>query len=409
MKKYFSFPLFLLIAITGQSQIISVKKAAKDAAVNKTNNNIENGVNSGADKAETGIKSIFKKKKDKSGQTEQDKPTEQPPVKTADGGMAPAGFKAYNNYDFVPGDKILFEDNFRDDQEGEFASHWKLEEGQGVVNKMDDDYIFAITKYYTHLSPLMKTKTYLPAEFTVEFDAWLDAGYDSNNGVYLSFNTGSERIVNITTGHSQIECDFPGGKLSGELPKAIANEAFHNKWHHFAIAVKNKQIKVYCDQYRVLVVPDANFKAYSIGMNGDASENMNMMFKNFRLAAGGGMNMLGKKFTDTKIVTHGINFDYNKASIKPESMGTLSMVVQIMKDNPEIKFEIGGHTDADGEDNYNLKLSQQRAEAVKSMLVKMGIEDSRLSTKGYGETKPLSDNNSPEGKANNRRVEFVKL
>src|SRR4029079_12109552 len=128
-----------------------------------------------------------------------------------------------------------------------------------------------------------------------------------------------------------------------------------------------------------------------------------------RLASGGNMNMIGKKFTESKIVTHGINFDIDKATIKPESMGTLNMIVQVMKDNPDLKFEVDGHTDNSGAAQHNLSLSQQRAAAVKEQLVKMGIDASRLTTKGFGDSKPISDNTSLEVKANNRRVEFVKL
>lgn len=318
--------------------------------------------------------------------------------------------KIYNNFDFVPGEKILFEDDFRADQDGEFAAHWKLEGGQGVVNKMGDDRIFAITKYYTVLSPLMKAKTYLPDEYTVEFDTWLDAGYDSNPGVGLAFKDATgEKKVTIQTSHSAVDCWFPGGKLSGDMPAAIGGDAWHNAWHHIAVAVKDKQLKVYVDQYRVLVVPDDNFKATSLVVLGDASDNTPMLFKNFKLAQGGGMNMLGKKFTDARIVTHGINFDYNKATIKPQSMGTLNGIAQILKDNPGIKFEIGGHTDSDGDDKYNLSLSQQRAEAVKAQLIAMGIDAARLTTKGYGKTKLINNNATPEGKADNRRVEFVKM
>lgn len=318
-------------------------------------------------------------------------------------------FKVYNNYDFVPGNKIIFEDDFRDDQDGEFASHWKLEGGQGVVNQMQDERVFAITKYYSIYSPNIKNKAYLPAQYTIELDTWLDASYDSNEGIYIEFRSGKQKLGTFRTNHAYFVLEFGNEKLQGDLPAAIAGDTYHNKWHHIAIAVKDKQVKVYCDQYRVLVVPDCEFKATNIAVGGNASEGAAMLFKNFRIAEGGAMNMLGKKFTDTKIITHGINFDYNKATIKPESMGTLNMIVQVMKDNPEIKFEVGGHTDADGDDKYNLSLSQQRADAVKNQLVKMGVAANRLTTKGYGESKPIADNNSPEGKANNRRVEFVKI
>ena len=158
----------------------------------------------------------------------------------------------------------------------------------------------------------------------------------------------------------------------------------------------------------MLVVPDTKTDFYSVGFGGIGAEENPIVFKNIRIASGGNMNMIGKKFTESKIITHGINFDVNKATIKPESMGTLNMIVGILKDNPDIKFEVGGHTDTDGADDYNLKLSQQRADAVRDQLIKMGVDASRLTAKGYGETKPISDNNSLEGKANNRRVEFVK-
>jgi outer membrane protein OmpA-like peptidoglycan-associated protein len=121
------------------------------------------------------------------------------------------------------------------------------------------------------------------------------------------------------------------------------------------------------------------------------------------------MNKIGKKFTASKIVTHGITFDIDKADIKPQSMGTLNMIIRIMKNNPVLKFEIEGHTDNTGDAKHNLDLSQQRAESVKSELVSLGIDGSRLTTKGFGDTKPIDSNDTPEGRANNRRVEFVKI
>src|ERR1051326_7795855 len=173
---------------------------------------------------------------------------------------------------------------------------------------------------------------------------------------------------------------------------------------------KGNQIKCYVDQYRVLVMPDlGGAKISKVQVGGIGGTETPLVITNFRIASGGNMNRIGKKFTETKIVTHGINFDIDKATIKPESMGTLNMIVQVMKDNPDIKFEVDGHTDNSGTAPHNMALSQQRADAVKDQLTSMGIDASRLSSKGFGDTKPIGDNNSLEGKANNRRVEFVKM
>ncbi len=113
--------------------------------------------------------------------------------------------------------------------------------------------------------------------------------------------------------------------------------------------------------------------------------------------------------TDGKIIANGIRFDVNKATLKPESMGVINSIYNLMEQHPDLKFSVEGHTDSDGETDFNQQLSEQRAETVKNKLVEMGIATERLSVKGFGETIPIGDNSSPEGKANNRRVEFVKI
>ena len=89
-------------------------------------------------------------------------------------------------------------------------------------------------------------------------------------------------------------------------------------------------------------------------------------------------------------------------------MGEINKIIAILKDHPDLKFEIGGHTDSEGDDAYNLKLSQQRSDAVKAKLVELGVDGSRITTKGFGETKPITSNKTPEARASNRGVELVK-
>jgi outer membrane protein OmpA-like peptidoglycan-associated protein len=159
-----------------------------------------------------------------------------------------------------------------------------------------------------------------------------------------------------------------------------------------------------------LVVPDfGGFVPESFTIEGIGSQEAPLVFKNVRVALGGGMNLIDALNKEGKIVTHGIHFDVNSATVKPESMGTINQIAKLLKNNPELKFEIDGHTDSTGDASKNMTLSQQRAEAVQQLLVSQGVDASRLSAKGYGASKPMASNDTPEGQAQNRRVEFVKL
>jgi len=276
----------------------------------------------------------------------------------------------------------------------------------------------------------MKADHYLTDAFTLEFDFVFKkynkgtAGYGGENadfsrdiGLYFYFKDDGD-VNSVPRFHNDFSFSaifgrkkVTVGNFEKNYPDALLNN-FTETWHHAAIIYKSGVMKVYVDQYRVCVDPNIDNPPLRFAFNNKDGYNNpqnEIIIANVKLANGGGMNMIGKKFTDAKIVTHGINFDVNKALIKPESMGTLNGIVKIMQDNPEIKFEIGGHTDSDGDDNANMKLSQARADAVRSQLIDMGIDGGRLTTKGYGRTKPIGDNATTEGKANNRRVEFVKI
>jgi outer membrane protein OmpA-like peptidoglycan-associated protein len=133
------------------------------------------------------------------------------------------------------------------------------------------------------------------------------------------------------------------------------------------------------------------------------------LLSNIRLATGV-PDTRNKLLKEGRFVTQGILFNSGSDRIKPESYGLLKEIANVLDESPSIRVKIIGHTDSDGDEKSNLLLSQRRAAAVKAALVNnMGIKPERLETDGKGQSKPIADNKTKEGKAQNRRVEFIKL
>ncbi|HET54855.1 MAG TPA: OmpA family protein [Ignavibacteria bacterium] len=112
---------------------------------------------------------------------------------------------------------------------------------------------------------------------------------------------------------------------------------------------------------------------------------------------------------DQKWILVGVNFDFNKATLRSESYPVLFHAVQVLLQNPDMRVEIQGHTDNIGSDDYNMKLGERRAKTVKDYLVARGISADRLSVRSFGESQPIADNKTADGRAINRRVEFKVL
>lgn len=110
-----------------------------------------------------------------------------------------------------------------------------------------------------------------------------------------------------------------------------------------------------------------------------------------------------------KLVLEGVNFDFDKSAIRQEDLDDIDKDVASLESWGNVNIEVAGHTDSRGSDEYNTKLSQRRVEAVRNYLVSKGIAADRLSAKGYGESQPVADNATDEGRFKNRRVELVQM
>lgn len=346
--------------------------------------------------------------------------------------------KAYAKFDFVPGDKVLFDDNFQNESTDEIPSHWVVSRGKIEMTKINGELTMGFLDASPTAYPRMAGNKKLIAtnRYTIEFDyLWrnnsknfvqaINDGNVSDEDIQIIFGTEqelNERSATLGDFNNSLSIqaqgkvtfkNFEGNYKAGKLAESEVKiyEDLCDKWVHVSIAITEKSLKVYLNSERVLNAQIESGKPSTFILYAGSSTYeyaSQAFFKNFRIAEGGA-DPYKTLATDGKFIARGINFDVNKATIKPESMGTLNSIVALMKEKPELKFEIGGHTDSDGDDTSNLKLSQERADAVKAKLISMGIDASRFTAKGYGETKPIGDNKTFEGKAENRRVEFVIL
>ena len=340
--------------------------------------------------------------------------------------------------DFVPGDEIFYDDDLEREKVGEYPMHWDLEDGIAEIAVIDGrKVIYFPDEGFGVIKPLMKTKNYLPDVFTFEFDLYVDkwTGDWEVEGKEHALTTEfySEAMEEYSNGwvgnfvvgmrtHGDHYCSWSwckpnlesGEQVGGDKELGLNPEGgWYNKkdnplvngWNHIAFSFNKRALKVYINGVRVVNIPNAAAPTYlKIRHDWDFA---NQGITNFRLAKGA-VPLYDRLLSEGRFTTYGITFDSGKATIKPESMPEIIRIAKLMQEHPELNFEVQGHCDNTGSDRVNDPLSQQRADAIVKALIDQGIASNRLTAVGKGSHEPIADNSTEEGRARNRRVEFVK-
>ncbi|MGB2697845.1 MAG: OmpA family protein, partial [Candidatus Zixiibacteriota bacterium] len=346
--------------------------------------------------------------------TGEEQPTQVSAVTSVEGEAKPASgavaedMTLYTKYDFIPGDKVMFYDDMKADEEGEFPYRWNLDRGVYEVVRLGKEFWIMATDD-GFIRPKMPDAS-LPLMYTVELEFYDNGPDQSGNYFYIYWvddkgeNIGQFLVYSKDATFLSIKSKTLADKtLSSKLTKGI---------HNMRIMATKRSIKCYVDQERVANVPkveDFNPVGFRLRHRPYKEPKNPTLFRGFRFAEGG--KSMREQLDETgKIVTHGILFDVDSYKIKAESFKTLKEIGQLLQDDSQLRLSIEGHTDSDGPDEHNQTLSQNRANSVRDYLVSTyNINSTRLEAKGWGESKPIDTNDTPEGKANNRRVELIKL
>jgi len=369
------------VASVGHAGLLdSVKKKVTDSATHKA--------------TESADKAMAKPAATESGTAKADDAKKSEPA--ADGGMVSS---VSSKFDFVPGDRVLFADDFTQDELGEFPARWKLLGGTFEVAEMNGE------RWLRSLSAgsvRMKVPPSLPEFWTLEFD-----GYSLEDG-----GNALDVVAQAADGTEVWEAVFPmsGRNLHFASGSIVSDTPFEGEIagrHHIMFMARGTNLKAYVDRDRMASVPDVTEHGTAVQLEIKLQSVNKPMITHVRFAEG---CKPAKDALDTgKLVTYGIRFDTGSDIVLPESAPVLRQVSGYMGQHPDVKLRIVGHTDNVGTAASNLDLSKRRAASVAKILAdQFGVDAGRFTTDGRGDTQAIASNATPEGRAMNRRVEFAK-
>jgi OOP family OmpA-OmpF porin len=435
MKKYLPY-LLVFLALNFSSETHAQFGKLKDKIKQKVDQRADQKTDKAIDKGLDEIEGTTKKKTEtEEGEIKEKKDGDESKTKIETKGP---GIKAYSKYDFVPGDKIVYAEDFSQDVIGEFPLKWNTN-GSGEIVTIEG-FQGKWLKIVAHTMYEAPYATKLPDNYTVEFDLLMDfkesvripdmefvifdkavkSTYGVGTRLYIAPQAGtygSAGSQNTIDRFRLVSYDEKGKEFFRSNDQ-LNGEFYNNKRKpvHVAFWIQKERVRVWINQLKIYDLPKAiapgmTFNAFKMetGSYGADEANYSFYLSNLKVAVAN-PDTRSKLITEGKWSTTGILFDVNSDKIKPTSYGVLKEIATTLKENGDVKVKIIGHTDSDGDDAKNLDLSKRRAAAVKIVLSsEFGIDASRMETDGAGEAKPVGDNKTPEGKATNRRVEFVKL
>jgi OmpA-OmpF porin, OOP family len=309
------------------------------------------------------------------------------------------------DWDFVPGEKLLLFDDFTDMPKGAAPPHWAVRKSAA---KLATNGRLVLTRT-GQLWPNIKT---WPNNFTIEEDIALEKPSEPGERDFFWIFGNAE---DEWSWRAWARChDDPGVcHFYVETPDSVIGEGeakyVVGKPNLFALWVQDGRIRVYFNRERLIDLNQVKVEKWTTAWVETTNTDGPISFGSFRIAESA-PDFSKSIFASGRFVTYGIQFDVNSDRLRPESAPVLKTIADALAAQAALKLRIEGHTDASGDAAKNLDLSKRRAESVKAALVKQfNIAPDRLTADGLGQTKPLADNATPNGRAQNRRVEFVKI